>query len=36
VIDESAEDIYVGMPVEVVFKDVAEDLTLPMFRRIKE
>ena len=36
VIDASAEEIYVGMPVEVVFKDVAEDLTLPMFRRIKE
>ena len=36
VIDGSAEDIYVGMPVEVVFQDVAEDLTLPMFRRIKE
>ena len=36
VIDESAEDIYVGMPVEVVFEDVGEDLTLPKFRRIKE
>ena len=35
-IEESAEDIYVGMPVEVVFDDMAEDLTLPKFKRIKE
>jgi hypothetical protein len=35
-IEESAEEIYVGMPVEVVFDDIAEDLTLPKFRRIKE
>jgi uncharacterized OB-fold protein len=29
------EDIYIGMPVEVVFDDVADDLTLPKFRRIR-
>ncbi len=34
--DESAEDIHVGMPVEVVFDEVAEDLTLPKFRKRKE
>jgi len=27
------EDIYIGMPVEVVFDDIAEDLTLPKFKR---
>jgi uncharacterized OB-fold protein len=26
------EDIYVGMPVEVVFDDVTEEVTLPKFR----
>jgi len=30
---ESIEDIYVGMPVEVVFEDVADDLTLPKFKK---
>lgn len=34
--EESAEEIYVGMPVEVVFDDVAEDLTLPKFRRRRD
>lgn len=36
VIDASAEDIYVGMPVEVVFDDIAKDLTLPKFRKREE
>ncbi len=31
--NETVEDIYIGMPVEVVFDDVAEDLTLPKFRK---
>lgn len=35
-IEESAADIYIGMPVEVVFDDIAEDLTLPKFRKVKE
>ena len=35
-IEESAADIYIGMPVEVVFDDIAEDLTLPKFRKIEE
>ncbi len=34
--EESAEEIYVGMPVEVVFDDVADDLTLPKFRKRKD
>ena len=35
-LEECVEDIYVGMPVEVVFDDVAEDLTLPKFRKRKD
>jgi hypothetical protein len=31
--DSRREDIYIGMPVEVVFDDIAEDLTLPKFKR---
>ena len=31
--DARREDIYIGMPVEVVFDDIAEDLTLPKFKR---
>jgi uncharacterized OB-fold protein len=31
--DATREDIYIGMPVEVVFDDIAEDLTLPKFRK---
>ena len=27
------EDIYIGMPVEVVFDEIADDLTLPKFKR---
>ena len=29
------EDIYVGMPVEVVFEDVTAEITLPKFRPLK-
>lgn len=31
--DVKPEEVYVGMPVEVVFDDIADDLTLPKFRR---
>jgi len=31
--DARREDIHIGMPVEVVFDDVAGDLTLPKFKR---
>lgn len=31
--DVKPEDIYVGMPVEVVFDDIADDLTLPKFKK---
>jgi hypothetical protein len=33
--DETVEEIYIGMPVEVVFDDLADDLTLPKFKRRK-
>ena len=29
------EDIHIGMPVEVVFDDVTEEITLPRFRPVK-
>jgi len=32
--DIKPEQIYIGMPVEVVFEDIAEDLTLPKFRKV--
>jgi uncharacterized protein len=31
----SNEDIYIGMPVEVVFEDVTEVVTLPKFKPVK-
>lgn len=31
--DVKPEDVYIGMPVEVVFEQVADDLTLPKFKR---
>jgi hypothetical protein len=31
-IDCPLEDLYIGMPVEVVFEDVGEDMALPKFR----
>jgi uncharacterized OB-fold protein len=33
-IDTGPEEISIGMPVEVVFDDVAEELTLPKFRKV--
>ncbi len=33
-VDAKPEDISIGMPVEVVFDDVAEELTLPKFRKV--
>jgi uncharacterized OB-fold protein len=35
VVDCNNEDIKVGMPVEVVFDDVTEEVTLPRFRPVK-
>ena len=32
-VDARPEEISIGMPVEVVFDDVAEGLTLPKFRK---
>ena len=29
------KDIYIGMPVEVVFEDVTEEVTLPKFKPVK-
>ena len=29
----NGEDIYIGMPVEVTFDDISEDLTLPKFKK---
>jgi uncharacterized OB-fold protein len=33
VVDCPNDEIHIGMPVEVVFDDVSEDVTLPRFRR---
>jgi uncharacterized OB-fold protein len=33
-IDTKPEEISIGMPVEVVFDDVADGLTLPKFRKV--
>ena len=33
VMDMKPEDIYIGMPVEAVFDDIAEDLTLVKFKK---
>ncbi|RLC67716.1 MAG: nucleic acid-binding protein [Chloroflexi bacterium] len=32
-VDVNPEEIYMGMPVDMVFEDIAEDLTLPKFRK---
>lgn len=32
IVDCPPEDVHIGMPVEVVFRDVTEDITLPCFR----
>ena len=34
-IDTHPEDTHIGMPVEVVFDDITEDLTLPRFRKVE-
>ena len=33
VVDVPPEDVRIGMPVEVTFEKVADDVTLPMFKR---
>ena len=33
VVDCSPDDLEIGMPVEVVFEAVTEEVTLPKFRR---
>jgi uncharacterized OB-fold protein len=33
VLDCPPEDLQIGMPVEVVFQDVTEEIALPKFRR---
>ena len=33
-VDIKPEEIYIGMPVEVIFDDIAEELTLPKFRKV--
>ena len=33
-VDIEAEKIYIGMPVEVVFDDIAGGVTLPKFRKV--
>ena len=32
VVDCSPDDVHIGLPVEVVFRDLAEGVTLPYFR----
>lgn len=32
-VDSKTEEITIGMPVEVVFEEVADDLTLPKFKK---
>ena len=36
VINCKPEELYVGMPVEVIFEDVSEEITIPKFRPIKD
>lgn len=33
-VDGLVDDVHVGMPVEVTYDEVTEDLTLPRFRRV--
>ena len=35
-IDCQSEDIFIGMPVEVAFEKMSEEITLPRFRRATE
>ena len=30
-----AEQVYIGMPVEVIFRDVTDEITLPFFRPVR-
>ena len=34
IMDCGPDDIYIGMPVEVVYDDVAEEVTLPKFKKV--
>ncbi len=34
-VDCRPEDIYIGMPVEVVFEDVSETISLPKFKPLR-
>jgi uncharacterized OB-fold protein len=36
VIDTAPEEVRVGMPVEVVFEDITEEITLPKFRPVRQ
>ena len=36
IIDCKPEELYVGMPVEVIFEDVTEEITLPKFKPMKD
>ena len=33
-VDTSPDEVYIGMPVEVFFEDVTEEITLPLFKPI--
>ena len=35
-VDCPAESIYIGMPVEVVFDDITDEVTLPKFKPVKQ
>jgi uncharacterized OB-fold protein len=35
IVDCPNDDIYIGMPVEVVFDDITEDISLPKFKPIE-
>lgn len=35
VVDAAHDELYIGMPVEVVFEDVTPSVTLPKFRRVR-
>ncbi len=34
IMDCGPDDIYIGMPVEVVYDDVTEEVTLPKFKKV--
>jgi uncharacterized OB-fold protein len=34
VVDAKPEEVYIGMPVTVVFDDVTEEVTLPRFKKL--